>query len=254
MLTARYRQGELAYLLGDLHGARRALEAFTRENVAHRGLEMAWTYLGDTCFGLQDFAQARIAYERSLAAYPAGRLVLRAKYGLGRTLAQLGEYDRALSVLRELASTGGPEWVDKAWLQIGLIRQSRGQFAAAVEAFTALEQAAPQSALTPEAQLHRALALARLNKSGDAETLLRTLAGSAAGAHRASGRPRAGDRRARAQPSRRGFGHAGGSDQALSEISFRSGFAVSIGRSIAEAEPSGRGSGAFPPSRRNRPQ
>ena len=164
MLTARYRQGELSYLLGDLPGARRALEAFTSAKVAHRGLEMAWTYLGDTCFGLQDFAPARIAYERSLSSYPSGRLAERAKYGLGRTLAELGEHERAISVLRELAAGGGPEWVERAWMQIGLIQKSAWQFAEAVDALVSLEKSAPSSALIPEARLHRAQALARLAK------------------------------------------------------------------------------------------
>ena len=155
-LTARYRLGELAYLLGDLPAARRSLEEFTAATVDHPGLEMAWTYLGDTCFGLQDFPRARQAYERSLSAYPKGRLAERAKYGLGRTLAALGNRDRALTVLQELAEQANPEWVDRAWLQIGLIRKSAGQFAEAVEAFTALERAAPRSALRSEAQLQHA--------------------------------------------------------------------------------------------------
>ena len=54
-LTARYRLGELAYLLGDLAAARRSLEEFSAATSDHPGLEMALTYLGDTCFGLQDF-------------------------------------------------------------------------------------------------------------------------------------------------------------------------------------------------------
>jgi len=178
-LTARYRLGELAYLLGDLAAARRTLESFTEIKVKHPGLEMAWTYLGDTCFGLEDLPGARKAYERSLAAYPRGRLADRAKYGLGRTLAGLGERDRALAVLQDLTRNGGPDWVDRAWLQIGLIRKSAGQFAEAVAALTALEHAAPQSALRSEAQLQRALALVRLDRSGEAETLLQALAGNA---------------------------------------------------------------------------
>jgi TolA-binding protein len=180
LLSARYRLGELSYLLGELAAARRALEAFTAATADHRGLELAWTYLGDTCFGLHDFAQARIAYERSLADFPKGRLVERARYGLGRTLAELGEPERGLSVLRELATRGSPEWVDRAWLQIGLIELARGQFAAAAAALAALEQAAPRSALKSEAQLHRALALARLGRVDQAETVLRTLAKSEA--------------------------------------------------------------------------
>ena len=122
-LTARYRLGELAYLLGDLAAARRSLEEFTTATSDHPGLEVALTYLGDTCFGLGDFSTARAAYQRSLAAYPAGKLAERAKYGLGRTLAAMGERDQAITIMQELSRQANVEWVDRAWLQIGLIRQ-----------------------------------------------------------------------------------------------------------------------------------
>ena len=171
-LTARYRLGELAYLLGDLPAARQSLEEFSAATADHPGLEMALTYLGDTCFGLQDFPQARVAYQRSLAAYPSGRLAERAKYGLGRTLAALGERDRALALMQELTKQANPEWIDRAWLQIGLIRKSAGQFAEAVEAFTTLERVAPRSTLRPEARLQRALALVRLERDAGGRSAL----------------------------------------------------------------------------------
>jgi len=177
-LTARYRLGELSYLLGDLPAARRSLEAFTDIKVDHPGLETAWTYLGDACFGLEDLPHARQAYERSLAAYPRGRMADRARYGLGRTLAGLGERDRALTVLQDLTRNGGPDWVDRAWLQIGFYRKSAGQFAEAIDAWSTLERAVPASALRSEARLQRALALVRLDRAGEAETLLRALAGN----------------------------------------------------------------------------
>jgi TolA-binding protein len=175
-LTARYRLGELAYLLGDLAAARRSLEEFTAATKDHPGLEMALTYLGDTCYGLQDFPPARLAYQRSLSAYPSGRLADRAKYGLGRTLAALGEWDQALKLMRELATPTKPEWVDRAWLQIGLIHTGAGRLG---EAAVALERVSPSSPLRPEAQLQRALVLLRLGRSPEAEPLLRAIVNDA---------------------------------------------------------------------------
>jgi cellulose synthase operon protein C len=175
-LTARYRLGELAYLLGNLAEARRSLEEFTAATSDHPGLEMALTYLGDACFGLQDLPHARAAYQRSLAAHPQGMLAERAKYGLGRTLAAQGERAQALTMMQELTRQANPEWVDRAWLQIGLIRKSAGQFAEAVDAFTTLERVAARSPLQPEARLQRALALARLARTAEAEKLLKPLA------------------------------------------------------------------------------
>ncbi len=117
-----------------------------------------------------------MAYQQSLSSYPRGRLADRAKYGLGRTLSELGQRDQGLNRLRDLAKAGEPDWVDRAWLQIGLIEESGGRFAEAVEAFATLEKVAPRSSLRSEARLHRAFALARLNRLGESETLLTALA------------------------------------------------------------------------------
>ncbi len=175
-LSARFRQGELSYLLGDLPAARSALETFTSAKTGHPSLELAWTYLGDTSFALEDLPRAKVAYERSLAAYPQGRTSDRARYGLARTLAASGEPDRALGMLDELIKRGSPEWLDRCWLQIGLIRESAGRLAEAVEALGALERAAPKSSLISEARIHRAVALARLGRAGEARELLGPLA------------------------------------------------------------------------------
>jgi TolA-binding protein len=170
--TARYRVGELSYLTGDLASARRALEAFTADKAAHPALETAWTYLGDVNFALNDMPAARSAYERSLAEHPRGRLADRARYGLARTLAFLGDRDRAVRLLRELVQRGDADWVDRAWLQIGSIELAAGRAAEAVEALTTLERSAPRSALKGEARLRRARALDRLGRDDEARRLL----------------------------------------------------------------------------------
>ncbi len=163
-------------MTGDLPAARRLLEAFTAMAGQHPGMEMAWTYLGDVCFGLKDLPAAQLAYERSLSSYPQGRMAARARYGLGQTLAGLGQRDRALAAFRELTRSGGTEWVDQAWLQIGTIQQAAGQDAEVVAAMAALERAAPGSALRHEARFRRAQALAHLGRESEAEALWRAMA------------------------------------------------------------------------------
>jgi cellulose synthase operon protein C len=174
--TARYRVGELSYLLKDLPAARRALEAFTADKADHPALETAWTYLGDVCFALNDQTAARSAYERSLAAYPRGRLADRARYGMARAVAAAGDRDGGLELLRELTQHGGPEWVDRAWLQIGTIELEAGRAAEAVEALATLERTVPGSAFKGEARLRRARALKQLGQVDDALRLLQTMA------------------------------------------------------------------------------
>ena len=78
---------------------------------------------------------------------PRGERADRARYGLARALAASGERDRALGLLDELVKKGSPEWVDRCWLQIGLIRESAGRLAEAIEAISTLERVAPKSAL-----------------------------------------------------------------------------------------------------------
>jgi TolA-binding protein len=176
VLTARYRLGELSYLLGDLPRARRELETYTGAANGHAGLEMAWTYLGDVYSGLSDPTRAKTAYEKSLSAYPNGRMADRARFGLGRALSDLGDRDQALRLFQKLRQQGGAEWVDRAWLQIGLIRQSGGEFAEAAEALASLERAAPQSSLRSEARFVRAKCLSKLGRPQEAESVLRPLA------------------------------------------------------------------------------
>lgn len=177
--TAWYRLGELSYMLGDLPAAREALEKFTADSESHANLETAWTYLGDVRLGLDDPGAARQAYEMSLKRFPDGRLVDRARYGLGRSLAALDETDAALGALEELVDRGGPDWIDKGLLQIGKIELGAGRFKEAEEAFARLAKAAPQSALRAEAELRRAEALLRLDRLDDAAALLQPLADDA---------------------------------------------------------------------------
>ncbi len=169
--TARYRLGELSYLLGEYAEARRWLETFTAAKEPHAGLEMAWTYLGDSCFSLDDFKAARTAYERSLKDHPQGRLADRARYGLGRTLAALGDPTGALRILGELTKTGGPEWIDRGWLQVARIERSAGRPAEAVDALLKLEKARPDSPLTQEARLEQAQCLSQLGRTPEAVAL-----------------------------------------------------------------------------------
>ena len=125
--------------------------------------------------GLEDLPAARIAYERSLADFPKGQLANRSRYGLGRALADLGEIDRAIKVLSELAGQGSSDWTDRALLQLGKAQLSGGRYAAAVQSLETLDRVAPRSGLRAEGHLVRAEALARLDRTEEAEKLLKPL-------------------------------------------------------------------------------
>ena len=177
--TAYYRIGETAYMLRDLKAAREAFETFTTNYPKHKHLDTAWPYLGDVCLGLLDLDKARSAYEHSLEADPDGRLSDRARFGLGRALLLQGKPDEALGYFTALATKGGRDWADRAWLQAGLAHAKAGRDDKAVEAFEEVEKVAPKSPLVAEARLNRAEALTRVGRIDEAEPLLRALVAEA---------------------------------------------------------------------------
>ena len=180
---ARYWIGEAAYVLGDLPAARRSLETYTTDGAGDRRfLPAAWTILGDIATRSSDLPAARQAYGNALSGGEVkGSLGSRARLGLGRILAAQGESAPALVVLRELVATGGPEWLDKAWMQIGQVEATSGNWVEAVDAFESLEKSSPRSPLLPQGRLERAEALIKLGKPDQAEALLRPLATDAQG-------------------------------------------------------------------------
>ena len=175
--TALYRVGETAYLLGDLPASRIALERFTSTNPTHRHAETAWSHLGDVYLRSGDLPKAKEAY-RVVLKTASGPLAHRARLGLGRALLTLGEYDAAVSTLADLAKTGGPEWLDKAWFETGRVELAAARYDRGVTAFETLEKLAPKSPLLPESKLLRAEALGRLNRRDEAEALLGPLVAS----------------------------------------------------------------------------
>jgi cellulose synthase operon protein C len=175
--TARYRVGETAYVLSDLPAARQALEEYVGANSGDRRyLQAAWSHLGDVDYRLGDLSAARKAYESALVGSPQGSLPNKARLGLGRVLAAQTETEPALTVLRELAAKGGPEWSDKAWLEVGKIESARDRWQEAADALEALEKATPRSPLVAEARIERAEAMGKLGRPEEAEALLRTVA------------------------------------------------------------------------------
>lgn len=173
--TAWYRVGETAYMLGDLPAARQAFEKFTSGYPGHKHLDTAWPYLGDVCLRMNNLPEARRAYEQSLKGHPEGRLADRARFGLGRSLALQGESDEALAVFGTLAEKGGKDWADRAWFQIGQAQAGAKRYDKAVEAFEKVESVAPQSPLIAESRLNRAEALVKLDRTGEALPILKSV-------------------------------------------------------------------------------
>ena len=142
--TAWYRLGELAYMLGDLPAARKRWRRLFKGRpsiLTSRPPGRIW----------ETFAWAwRIcplpgsAYERSLADFPKGQLANRSRFGLGRTLADLGEIDLAIKRFSELAGQGSSDWTDRALLQLGKTQLAGGRYDPAVKTLESLDRLRPQ--------------------------------------------------------------------------------------------------------------
>ena len=181
-----------------------------------------------------------------------GRLSDRARYGLGRTLAALGNGTQHRDHARA-DQQANPEWIDRAWLQIGLIHKSAGQFNEAVEAFAALERAVPRSPFRAEAQLQRALALVRLDRVAEAEPLLKSLAADRTASQGACD-ARVGDARAGTQPPGRGHENPRAGPEAFSALPIAACAPLSSGRGSRDAKSTRSCPGAIRADRRVRPQ
>ena len=105
---------------------------------------------------MEDLPAARSAYERSLADFPKGQLANRSRFGLGRTLADLGEIDLAIKRFSELAGQGSSDWTDRALLQLGKTQLAGGRYDPAVKTLESLDRLAPRSGLKAEGHLVRA--------------------------------------------------------------------------------------------------
>ena len=167
-------------MLGDLPAARKALETFVRGSANHPNLETAWTYLGDVCLGLHDLATARTAYQKSIHDFPKGQLADRARYGLGRTLAGLGETDKAVAILTELAGGGGSDWIDRAWFQIGQDPERRWPPCRGGPVAGGPGARGPAQSDAGRGKAGAPQSLARIGRAAEAETLLESLAAQAA--------------------------------------------------------------------------
>lgn len=170
-----YRVGETSALLGDLKVAKQSLEDFTRRTPKHRFTQAAWVNLGEVDYKLGEHDKACDAYRKALEIEAKGRLADRSRFGLGLALAAIDRSKEAIQVLGELAEQGGIEWRDRAWNEIGRLHVRAGKDAEAVAAFESVERAAPKSRLIAVERIDRALALSRLGKNAEAETLIKPL-------------------------------------------------------------------------------
>ena len=122
-----FGMGELSYLLGDFRRRGGRLEAFTmrrRSPVARAGLDVS---------GRHVFRARGSDRRRRSPMSDRSQRIPGANGRSRRGTAWPARWRRPVSVTRpstlldELVKKGSPEWVDRCWLQIGLIQESAGR-------------------------------------------------------------------------------------------------------------------------------
>lgn len=162
---ARSRLGAALFRAGDLNAA----EAFLRESIAESpGPEKGGT-----------------ASAGALPGTPSNRTALVA---LGDLYFQRGEWKRAEEALAEYVRAGdGVPAAEDAWLRLGLAQARQGRNEDAVRSFDQLLSRFPEGAHRAQVRFEKGQALVALGRSAEAETVLRTVLESDAGAELRAG-------------------------------------------------------------------
>jgi len=148
-------------LLDDAGDSREALRCYDTALGLEPDDVMAWTNRGNSCRSLREFAEARRSYEEALTREPQHAPAL---VGLAACLAELGDADAGLRVISQVIN------VDDPLRPVALVEQSviLAKLNRDDEALAALNAAADQGHVSPQACNNRAELLARLGRPDEA--------------------------------------------------------------------------------------
>ncbi len=130
---------------------RRALSRFSdlqRDFPKSLEAQMAVYYVGNTKFALGDFSGAVDAYRSFIARYPKDKMIQPfVRQRLALAFERLGDSDKALKALDELAKMADAPNRDQAYFEEGRLFEAKNQKVAAVGAYEELVKNFPESPL-----------------------------------------------------------------------------------------------------------
>ncbi|HEV3022212.1 MAG TPA: tetratricopeptide repeat protein, partial [Pirellulales bacterium] len=150
---ARFRAGEASFLGGRLDDAERDLSEFLKLGADDPLGGYALPYLGDIAAERHDVPAARKFYSEGLAKFPQGPLQDDCRFGLALALEQQGEHDEARRLYLALAAKAHSPWADDAQFRLGSSQYAAGDFAAALQSFSAFESKFEKSEWNDKAAL-----------------------------------------------------------------------------------------------------
>jgi TolA-binding protein len=173
---ARFRAGEASFLGGRFDDAQRDLNEFLRLAPDDPLGGYALPYLGDIAAERHDVAAARKFYSDGLAKFPQGPLQDDCRFGLALSLERQGENDEARRLYLALASKAHSPWADDAQFRLGSSQYAAGDFAAALQSFSAFETKFDKSEWKDKAALAVGQTLFYLRKFDEAAARFESLA------------------------------------------------------------------------------
>jgi len=163
----QFRSGEAAFMLGDDQTALPQMAAFVRDHPTDELNSFALVYLGDLELLGGRPAAAEQHYQRALANYPNGPMAAETHFGLAQCHHQARRLPQARDAYRQAVGLGS-DVAEPALVQLGLVENSLGNFAAAQQASEQLLANYPQSEFRDRAQLGRGYALYKQGQHSEA--------------------------------------------------------------------------------------
>ena len=176
---ALFRAGEASYLGGKLDEAERDLGEFRKQSPDDPLNAYVLPYLGDLAAQRGDAAKAEQLFNQGLERYPQGPLQDDCRFGLAKALEEQGKLEDAQRLYLALASKSASPWADDAQFRLGASQYSRGDYAAALEAFDAFRTGFAKSEWNDKAALAAGQSLFYLEKYDQALARFQALAAQA---------------------------------------------------------------------------
>jgi TolA-binding protein len=145
-------------MMGDDQSALPQLAAFVRDYPTDQLNSFALVYLGDLELLSGQPAAAEQHYQNALADYPNGPMAAETHFGLAQCHHQARRLAQARDSYKQAVALGG-DVAEPALVQLGLVENSLGNFAAAQQASEQLLAKYPQSEFHDRAQLGRGYAM-----------------------------------------------------------------------------------------------
>lgn len=136
---ANFRMAEIAYRTQDVQ-ATTMLETFIRENPNSELVQFSAAYLGEARLQRNEPQLAQHVFEKVLSQFPQSSMKDEYQLGLGKALQMQHRHEDARKYFDQLIAQGGPNIINQARLQLGLLEFAQSNWSQAIDYFTEVKR------------------------------------------------------------------------------------------------------------------